>query len=113
MGEPPAARFAHRDRTGFTPRLPLAVEHTPQLNRSSGRPMRILLIDGARTITRTMSVALEADGHEAVAVESSSGALRQVQKAPFDVASSICGPDRKMAWRCWRNSSAPIPLWRL
>ena len=48
--------------------------------------MRILLIDGARTITRTMLVALEADGHEAVAVESGSGALRQVQKSPFDVA---------------------------
>ena len=86
MGEPPAGRFAHREPVEFAARLPLAREPVPQLDRSSGRPMRILLIDGARTITRTMSVALEADGHEAVAVGSGSGALRQVQKSPFDVA---------------------------
>ena len=48
--------------------------------------MRILLIDDERNIARMLSVALEADGHEVAAVESSSGALRQVQKAPFDVA---------------------------
>ncbi len=48
--------------------------------------MRILLIDDERNINRMLTVALEADGHEAVAVESSSGALRQVQKAPFDAA---------------------------
>ena len=46
--------------------------------------MRILLIDDERNINRMMSAALEADGHEAVAVESSAGALRQVQKAAFD-----------------------------
>lgn len=48
--------------------------------------MRILVIDDERNIARTLSVSLEADGHEVVAVESGSGALRQVQKAPFDVA---------------------------
>ena len=48
--------------------------------------MRILLIDDERNINRMLTVALEADGHEVVAVESSSGALRQVQKAPFDSA---------------------------
>ena len=48
--------------------------------------MRILLIDDERNINRMLTVALEGDGHEVVAVESSSGALRQVQKAPFDTA---------------------------
>ena len=48
--------------------------------------MRILLIDDERNINRMLTVSLEADGHAVVAVESSSGALRQVQKAPFDVA---------------------------
>ena len=48
--------------------------------------MRILVIDDERNIARTLSVSLEADGHEVVAVESGSGALRQVQKAPLDVA---------------------------
>ena len=48
--------------------------------------MRILLIDDERNIARTLSMALEADGHEVAAVESSSGALRQVQKTPFDAA---------------------------
>ena len=48
--------------------------------------MRVLLIDDERNINRMMSVALEADGHEAVAVESGAGALRQVQKTPFDAA---------------------------
>ena len=48
--------------------------------------MRVLLIDDERNINRMLTVALEADGHEVVAVESSSGALRQVQKAPFDAA---------------------------
>lgn len=48
--------------------------------------MRILIIDDERNIARMLSVALEMDGHEVVAVESGSGALRQVQKIPFDVA---------------------------
>ena len=48
--------------------------------------MRILLIDDERNINRMLTVALEADGHAVVAVESSSGALRQMQKAPFDAA---------------------------
>ncbi len=48
--------------------------------------MRILVIDDERNIARMLSVSLEADGHEVVAVESGSGALRQVQKAPFDAA---------------------------
>ena len=48
--------------------------------------MRILLIDDERNIARMLSIALEADGHEVAAVEGSSGALRQVQKSPFDVA---------------------------
>ncbi len=48
--------------------------------------MRILLIDDERNINRMLTVSLEADGHTVVAVESSSGALRQVQKAPFDAA---------------------------
>ena len=48
--------------------------------------MRILLIDDERNISRMLSVSLETDGHEVTAVESSSGALRQVQKAAFDAA---------------------------
>ena len=48
--------------------------------------MRILVIDDERNIARTLSASLEADGHDVIAVESGSGALRQVQKAPFDVA---------------------------
>lgn len=48
--------------------------------------MRILVIDDERNIARMLSVSLEADGHEVVATESGSGALRQVQKFPFDVA---------------------------
>ena len=48
--------------------------------------MRILVIDDERNIARMLAVALEADGHEVVAVESGSGALRQVQKSPFDAA---------------------------
>ncbi len=48
--------------------------------------MRILVVDDERNIARMLSVALEADGHEVVAVESGSGALRQVQKIPFDAA---------------------------
>lgn len=48
--------------------------------------MRILVIDDERNIARTLAVLLEADGHEVVAAESASGALRQVQKMPFDVA---------------------------
>ncbi len=86
MEAPLVVEFVHRDSTEFAPRLPLAREHTPQPNRPDSRPRRILLIDGERTIARTMSVALEADGHEAVSVESSSGALRQMRKSPFDVA---------------------------
>ena len=48
--------------------------------------MRILLIDDERNVARILAVALETDGHEAAAVESSAGALRQLQKGPFDVA---------------------------
>ena len=48
--------------------------------------MRILLIDDERNIARMLTLALEVDGHEVVPVESSAGALRQVQKAPFDAA---------------------------
>ena len=48
--------------------------------------MRILLIDDERNINRMLTVAMEADGHEVTSVESSSGALRQLQKARFDVA---------------------------
>ncbi len=48
--------------------------------------MKILLIDDERNIARMLSVALETDGHEVAAVESSAGALRQMQKASFDVA---------------------------
>ncbi len=48
--------------------------------------MRILLIDDERHIARMLSVALETDGHEVSAVESSSSALRQVQKSAFDAA---------------------------
>ena len=48
--------------------------------------MKILLIDDERNISRMVSVALETEGHETVAVESSAGALRHLQKTPFDVA---------------------------
>ena len=48
--------------------------------------MKILLIDDERNIARTMSMTLESEGHEVVATESGSGALRQVQKTPFDLA---------------------------
>ena len=48
--------------------------------------MKILLIDDERNIARTLCVGMETDGHEVTAVESCSGALRQVQKSAFDVA---------------------------
>ena len=48
--------------------------------------MKILLIDDERNIARMLGVALETDGHEVVAVESGSGAARQMQKASFDAA---------------------------
>ncbi len=48
--------------------------------------MRVLLIDDERNISRMMSSALETEGHEIAAVESSSGALRQLQKESFDIA---------------------------
>ena len=48
--------------------------------------MKILLIDDERNILRTLTAALETDGHEVLAVESASGALRQVQGSPFDAA---------------------------
>ena len=48
--------------------------------------MKILLIDDERNIARTMSMTLESEGHEVTATESGAGALRQVQKAPFDLA---------------------------
>ena len=48
--------------------------------------MKILLIDDERNVARMLAVSLEADGHETVAVESSSGALRQLQKGGFDAA---------------------------
>jgi NtrC-family two-component system response regulator AlgB len=48
--------------------------------------MQILLIDDERNINRMMSLALESAGHAVVAVESSSGALRQLQKGAFDLA---------------------------
>ena len=60
------------------------VEHAR--DTANGKSMRILLIDDERNINRMLTVALEADGHAIVAVESSSGALRQMQKAPFDAA---------------------------
>ena len=60
------------------------VEHVR--DTANGKSMRILLIDDERNINRMLTVALEADGHAVVAVESSSGALRQMQKAPFDAA---------------------------
>jgi NtrC-family two-component system response regulator AlgB len=48
--------------------------------------MKILLADDERNINRMMSLALETAGHEVVAVESGSGALRQMQKTAFDLA---------------------------
>ena len=65
--------------------------------------MRILVIDDERNIARMLAVALEADGHEVVAVESGSGALRQVQKAPFDASA------RKTAWRLAQLSARVGP----
>ena len=48
--------------------------------------MKILLIDDERSIARTLSVALETNGHETIAVGSSAGALRQMQRTSFDIA---------------------------
>ena len=48
--------------------------------------MKILLIDDERNIARMLSLALETDGHDVAAVESSSGASRQMQKTVFDAA---------------------------
>jgi NtrC-family two-component system response regulator AlgB len=48
--------------------------------------MKILLVDDERNINRMMSLALETEGHEVVAVESGSGALRQMQRTAFDLA---------------------------
>ena len=64
----------------------ISVSALRRCRRHPHYPMRILVIDDERNIARMLAVALEADGHEVVAVESGSGALRQVQKAPFDAA---------------------------
>ncbi len=48
--------------------------------------MKILLVDDERNINRMMALALETADHEVVAVESGSGALRQLQKTAFDLA---------------------------
>ncbi len=47
--------------------------------------MRVLIIDDERSITRTLALTMEADGHETVAVEGGAGALRQVQRSGFDL----------------------------
>ena len=48
--------------------------------------MRLLIIDDEENIRRTTSVVLEGMGHETVGAENRSAALRQLEKAHFDVA---------------------------
>jgi two-component system, NtrC family, response regulator AlgB len=48
--------------------------------------MRLLIIDDEESIRRTAAILFEQMGHETVAVESGSAALKQLDKASFDVA---------------------------
>ena len=48
--------------------------------------MRLLIIDDEQNIRRTITMALEAMGHEVAAVETSAAALKQLAAGSFDVA---------------------------
>ncbi len=48
--------------------------------------MRVLIIDDEENIRKTTAVVLEGMGHEAVGADSSSAALKQLDKSHFDVA---------------------------
>jgi NtrC-family two-component system response regulator AlgB len=48
--------------------------------------MRVLIIDDEENIRKTETVLLEDMGHEVVGVENSAGALKEIEKAAFDVA---------------------------
>ncbi|MBI3852603.1 MAG: sigma-54-dependent Fis family transcriptional regulator [Verrucomicrobia bacterium] len=48
--------------------------------------MRLLIIDDEENIRKTTAVVLEGMGHETVGVETGTAALRQLEKASFDVA---------------------------
>ena len=48
--------------------------------------MRILIIDDEQNIRRTITLALESMGHEVVAVENGSAALKQLTQGSFDAA---------------------------
>ena len=48
--------------------------------------MRLLIIDDEENIRRTTAVVLEGMGHETVGAENRAAALRQLEKAHFDVA---------------------------
>jgi NtrC-family two-component system response regulator AlgB len=48
--------------------------------------MRVLIIDDEQNIRRTITMALEAMGHEVVAVETGAAALKQLEGRSFDVA---------------------------
>lgn len=48
--------------------------------------MRILIIDDEENIRKTTAMALEGMGHETIGVENSTGAIKELDKAHFDVA---------------------------
>lgn len=54
--------------------------------RKDTGPMRVLIIDDEPNIRRTVTMALEAMGHQAVAVESGVAALKQLSNGTFDTA---------------------------
>src|SRR5439155_27094818 len=54
--------------------------------RKSSGAMRLLIIDDEENIRRTTSVALEAMGHEVVSAGQGAVALKQLERAHFDVA---------------------------
>lgn len=53
---------------------------------NGAQPMRLLIIDDEANIRKTTAVVLETMGHEAVSVENRAGALKELERAPFDAA---------------------------
>jgi NtrC-family two-component system response regulator AlgB len=49
-------------------------------------PMRLLIIDDEENIRRTTAVVLEGMGHETIGVGNRAAALRQLEKAQFDIS---------------------------
>jgi len=52
----------------------------------STRPLRILIVDDQINIRKTLSMCLESDGHQVVAVSNAADALAETAQRPFDLA---------------------------